>query len=332
MLARPTIAALIALSAGVLAAPAGAQNFPQRSIRIVVPFAPGGANDNAARVVAQKLNEAFGQAVVVDNRPGGATNVGTDIVAKAPADGHTLLVTNSSLATNVHLYKSLPVRRAPRSRAGDADLHDAAGPRHASVAAGEIGARSGRAGEGAAGRAHLRLGRHRQPGPHLRRTAQPAGRHPHCCTCRTKAARRRWPTCSAARSPFAFTGGPATMELMRAGRLRILATTGPKRFTVTPDIPTIAESGVPGYDLVGWVALFATAGTPPEIIARLNAEALRGLAQPDAKKRIEDTGAEVSDRHAAGTRRLPGERNRQIRQADPDRQHTTRAIVAAFAS
>jgi tripartite-type tricarboxylate transporter receptor subunit TctC len=293
MPARIHAAVLIALSGALLAAIAAAQPYPQRSIRIVVPFAPGGANDNAARVVAQKLNEAFGQAVVVDNRPGGATNVGTDIVAKAPADGHTLLVTNSSLVTNVHLYKSLPydARRdlAPVTLIFTTPLvlvtHPSLPVKSVRDLVALAKARPGELTFGSAGIAspahvcgellNMRAG--------IRTTHIPY-----------KGGTQALADLLGGQITFAFTGGPATMELMRAGRLRILATTGPKRFTVTPEIPTIAESGVPGYDLVGWVALFATGGTPPEIIARLNTEAVRGLAQPDAKKRIEDTGAEVA--------------------------------------
>ena len=271
----------------------GAQNFPQRAIRIVVPFAPGGANDNAARVIAQKFGDTFGQPVVVDNRPGGATNVGTDIVAKAPADGHTLLVTNSSLATNLSLYKSLPydARRdlAPVTLIFTTPLvlvtHPSLPVKSVRDLVALAKARPGQLTFGSAG------------------IASPA----HVCGellnmltgIRTihipyKGGTQALADLLGGQISFAFTGGPATIELMNAGKLRVLATTGPKRFTVTPNIPTIAESGVPGYDLVGWVGLFATAGTPPDVIARLNAEAQRALAQPDAKKRIEDTGAEVS--------------------------------------
>jgi tripartite-type tricarboxylate transporter receptor subunit TctC len=292
MPARIHFTALIALAA-LCTADAGAQMFPQRSIRIVVPFAPGGANDNAARVVAQKYNEAFTQAVVVDNRPGGATNVGTEIVARAPPDGHTLLVTNSSLATNLSLYKSLPydARRdlAPVTLIFTTPLvlvtHPSLPVKSVRDLIALAKARPGQLTFGSAGiasPAHI-------CGELLNMLAGIRTVHiPY------KGGTQALADLLGGQITIAFTGGPATMELMRAGRLRILATTGPKRFTVTPDIPTIAESGVPGYDLVGWVALFATGGTPPEIIARLNAEALRGLTQPDAKKRIEDTGAEVN--------------------------------------
>ena len=285
---------VVACAAAVLApAPVGAQNFPQRALRIVVPFAPGGANDNAARVLAQKFGETFGQPVVVDNRPGGATNVGTDIVAKAPADGHTLLVTNSSLATNLSLYKSLPydARRdlAPVTLIFTTPLvlvtHPSLPVKSVRDLVTLAKARPGQLTFGSAG------------------IASPA----HVCGellnllagVRTihipyKGGTQALADLLGGQISFAFTGGPATMELMHAGKLRVLATTGPKRFTVTPDIPTIAESGVAGYDLVGWVGLFATAGTPVDVITRLNTEAQRALALPDAKKRIEDTGAEVS--------------------------------------
>ena len=272
---------------------AAAQGYPQRTIRIVVPFAPGGANDNAARVLAQKLNESLGQAVVVDNRPGGATNVGTDIVAKAPADGHTLLVTNSSIATNLSLYPSLPydARRdlAPVTLIFTTPLvlvtHPSLPVKSARDLVALAKARPGQLSFGSAGiasPAHI-------CGELLNMLAGIRTNHiPY------KGGMQALADVVGGQISFAFTGGPATMELMNAGRLRVLATTGPKRFAVTPTVPTMSESGVPGYDLVGWVGLFATAGTPPEIIGRLNAESVRALAQPDAKRRIEDTGAEVS--------------------------------------
>ena len=293
MLLRITVVSSLALAAATIGIPSGAQNFPQRAIRIVVPFAPGGANDNAARVVAQKFGEAFGQPVVVDNRPGGATNVGTDIVAKAPADGHTLLVTNSSLATNLSLYKSLPydARRdlAPVTLIFTTPLvlvtHPSLPVKNVRDLVALAKARPGQLTFGSAGiasPAHV-------SGELLNMLAGIRTIHiPY------KGGTQALADLLGGQISFAFTGGPATIELMNAGKLRVLATTGPKRFTVTPDIPTIAESGVPGYDLVGWVGLFTTAGTPADVIARLNAEAQRGLAQPDAKKRIEDTGAEVS--------------------------------------
>jgi tripartite-type tricarboxylate transporter receptor subunit TctC len=271
---------------------ASAQGYPNRSIRVVVPFSAGGANDSVARIVGQKLGEALGQTVVIDNRPGGATNLGTEIVAKAPADGYTLLVNNSSPVANVSLYKSLPYdfRKdlAPVTLIATTPLVLVAHPSLPVRSVKELivlaKAKPGQLTYGSAG------------------ISSPA----HICgeLLNTMAGIRILHVPYKGGSPaitdvlggqitLAFTGGPAAMALIKAGKLRALGTTGTTRFSTAPEIPTIAESGVPGYELVGFFALYATGGTPREVITRLNAETVKALGMPDARKRIADTGAEV---------------------------------------
>mgnify|MGYP001559463391 CR=1 FL=1 len=271
---------------------AWAQGYPNRSLRIVVPFSPGGANDNVARVVGQKLSEALGQAVVIDNRPGGATNVGTEIVAKAPADGYTLLVNNSSLVANVSLYSALPYdfRRdlAPVTLIATTPLVLVSHPSLPVISIRELVAlaksKPGQLTYGSAGissPAHI-------CGELLNSMAGIKMLH-----VAYKGGIQAITDVLGGQITLAFTGGPATMALSKAGKLRALATTGATRFSIAPEIPTIAESGVPGYELVGFFALYVPGGTPQNVIARLNAEAVKGLGLPDARKRIANTGAEI---------------------------------------
>jgi tripartite-type tricarboxylate transporter receptor subunit TctC len=269
-----------------------AQDYPNRPIRIIVPFSAGGANDNVARVVGQKLSEAFGQPALIDNRPGGATNVGTEIVAKAQADGHTLLLNNSSLVTNANLYSALPYdfRRdlAPITLIATTPLVLVSHPSLPVKSARELVAlaksRPGQLTFGSAGiasPAHI-------CGELLNSMAGIKILHvPY------KGGTQAIADVLGGQITLAFTGGPAAIGLNKAGKLRAIGITGARRFSIAPDIPTISESGVPGYELVGFFALYAPGGTPQSVIARLNAATVNGLGQPDARRRITDTGAEV---------------------------------------
>ncbi len=270
-----------------------AQRYPNRSIRIVVPFSAGGANDNVARILGQKLSEALGQPVVIDNRPGGATNLGTEIVAKAPADGYVLLMNNSSLVANVSLYSALPYdfRKdlAPVTLIATTPLvlvsHPSLPVRSVKELIALARLKPGQLTYGSAGissPAHI-------CGELLNSMAGVKILHvPY------KGGTQAIADVLGGQITLAFTGGPAAMSLSKAGKLRALGTTGAKRFSIAPEIPTIAEAGLPGYDLVGFFALYAPGGTPHAVITRLNAEAVRGLSLPDARKRIEATGAEVA--------------------------------------
>ena len=271
---------------------AWAQGYPNRSLRIVVPFSPGGANDNVARVVGQKLSEALGQAVVIDNRPGGATNVGTEIVAKAPADGYTLLVNNSSLVANVSLYSALPYdfRRdlAPVTLIATTPLVLVSHPSLPVISIRELVAlaksKPGQLTYGSAGissPAHI-------CGELLNSMAGIKMLH-----VAYKGGIQAITDVLGGQITLAFTGGPATMALSKAGKLRALGTTGTRRFSIAPEIPTIAESGVPGYELVGFFALYVPGGTPQNVIARLNAAIQKAVASGTARNSLAEQGVEV---------------------------------------
>ncbi len=281
---------------------ADAQSYPTKPLRLIVPFAPGGPNDVIGRVVAQKMTEHMGQTVVVDNRAGAGGAVGTALAGTAPADGYTLLISGtSSLAINPALYKKLPydpIRDfAPVSLVGTAPsllvvtpalpvktLQDLialakAKPGQINYASGGIGSAPHLAGELLNSMAGIKMVHvpFKGGGPSL--TGVMSGQ------------------------VQLFMGGmSAAMPPVKDGRLRGIAVTSPKRSQFMPDVPTIAESGLPGYDIVNWYAIFAPAATPKAILARLNSEVVRAMAAPDIRKRFAAlaTDAESSTQEQLG--------------------------------
>ena len=285
----------------VLSSPAGAQNYPAKPIRMIVPFAPGGPNDVIGRVVAGKMSELLGQTVVVDNRSGAGGAVGTALVGTAAPDGFTILISGtSSLAINPSLYKKLPYDAlrdfAPVSLVGTAPsllvmnpsvpvktIKDLialaqAKPGQINYASGGIGSAPHLAGELLNAMAKIRMVHitYKGGGPSL--TAVMAG------------------------EAHLFMGGlSAAMPPAKDGRLRGIAVTSLKRSHFLPDVPTIAET-LPGYDVVNWYAIFAPAATPKPIIARLNAEIVKALVAADVRKRFNDLAldADTSTPEALG--------------------------------
>lgn len=283
----------MALVAALLNASAFAVDYPSRPLRLVVAFPPGGAVDLAARVMGQKLTQQLGQSVVVENIAGAGGNIGTDRVAKAPADGYTVLFGSGALAINPSLYRNLPfdpVRDlAPVSlilttpfvlMVGNTtsirsvkDLADAA------KAAGDGKLQYASAGNGSASHLFTEL-LTSALGIKLThvayRGAQPAmndvlGGH----------------------VPIVFDSIMTSLPLIQAGKVRAIAVSSATRSTVAPGIPTVRESGVPGYDAANWMGLFVPMGTPKDIIGRLSSEAAEGLKDPRVKDRLTEVGAEL---------------------------------------
>jgi tripartite-type tricarboxylate transporter receptor subunit TctC len=284
-----------ALMAGILAlAPlsAAAQTYPNKPIRFVVPFAPGGGTDIIARVVAQQLNEALGQPVVVDNRGGAGSTLGTDIVAKAPADGYTMLLGNISLAFNAWLYKKLPYN-AVKDLAPVTMV--AVQPNivvvHPSVAAKTI-------------KELAELAR-KQPGK-ITFASAGAGSGTHLAGEMIKDVFK----VDMLHVPYKGTG-PALSDLIggqvqmmvstfasalphvKSGKLRSLGVTSLKRSSAAPDIPTLNETGIPGYDYSTWYALFMPAGTPRAVIDKVSQATRKVLAQNETRQRLDGQGVEA---------------------------------------
>jgi len=267
--------------------------YPNRAVRIVVPLAPGGAVDGVARIIAGPLSEALHQSVVVDNRAGGATNIGTEIVAKSPPDGYTLLLTNSSAAANVSLYPRLPYdfRKdiTPISLIATTPLVLIAHPSLPVKSVRDlIALAKSHPGQLAFGSAGISSPAH-ICGELLNLMAGTRMLHvPY------KGGGPMLTDLLGGQIMIAFSGLLTAPQFEKSGKLRVLGHTGARRIASIPDMPTIAEGGVPGYELVGYFALFTTGGTAPDVVARLHNELVRALAIPEIHKRIADSGAEVT--------------------------------------
>jgi tripartite-type tricarboxylate transporter receptor subunit TctC len=291
---------IVAVALSVLSAlPAQPQTYPTKPIHIIVPYAPGGVTDIAARVVAQKLTEALGQQVVVENRTGGNGFIGVTAVVKSPADGHVLLVgTVGEFTINPALFKEIPynVQRdlAPVGMINDTPIVLAA---HAGspfnsvadvIAAGK--AQPGRVSIASPGNGtmnHLGIewmalgtGGKFQHIPY--RGGAPAGA-----------------AVAAGDVPLGMLAISSALPHVKAGRARILAVTTAKRSVSFPEWKTLQESGVPDVDASNWVAMMAPKNTPQPIVDRIAAELAKILAMPDVKERFAAGGAEVLPMTAA---------------------------------
>ena len=288
-----TIAILVAAATTVHAQPTAKPGgvYPSRPVRLIVPFAPGGSNDIMARIAAQKLTESFGQQVIVDNRAGASGIVGTDIAAKSAPDGYTLLMMSLTLAVNPSLYRKLPYNTekdlAPVTLVASAPLllvvHPSIPAKSVNELIAHARANPGKLNFGSGG-----------PGttPHL------AGE---MLKMMAKLEMTHIPYKGGGPALADLIGGqiqlmleniPSTLPHVKAGRLRALAVSGLKRSPLTPDLPTLDEAGLKGYEIVGWNGLFVPSGTPQNIVAHLHALTVKALAQPDVKARLATLGAE----------------------------------------
>lgn len=291
MRAAGWIAAAIAIF-GVIG-PAAAQNYPNRPVRFVVPFAPGGSTDTLARSLALKMGESMGQQVVVDNRSGGNGNIGTDIVAQAPPDGHTIVLGYiANLAIGPHLYAKLPFDPiksfAPITLLAESPNILVAHPSLPVKTLKELIAYAksnpaklnfGSASVASVG--HL-------TGVMLNQMAGIDLQHvPY------KGSGQAVVDVVGGQIQLMFSGMSSVMPHIKANRLRPIAVTGEKRSPAAPDVPTIAESGFPGFSATAWYGVLAPANTPRPIVTRLNTEILKALAFPDVKQRLESVGFEL---------------------------------------
>ena len=280
------LAAILATSI----AGAAAQTYPSKPIRIVVPFAAGGFSDLYARIIAAKLQEAWGQAAVVDNRPGAGGNIGTDIVAKSAPDGHTLLMGGiGTHAINPAVYRKLPYDSVrdfiPVAFVVDSEGLLALHPSVPAASVKEIVAlakkRAGALTYGSAG----------------------SGTTSHLAAELFKSMAKvdiiHVPYKSNAAAVSELVGGQISMVIaplsialpfVKDNRLRGIASMGAQRSAATPSIPTLAESGLPGFEVNNWAGMFAPAGTPAAVISRLNAEIVRIMQLPEVKARLPGEG------------------------------------------
>jgi tripartite-type tricarboxylate transporter receptor subunit TctC len=269
----------------------GAQNFPNKPIRIVVPYTPGGFNDTMARIVGKKLTESWGQPVIVDNRPGGGTTIGTDNAAKSPADGYTMLVVGFPLPVNQYLYKKLPYdttkdltgvilgghspalmivnSNSPYRSVKDVVAAAKAKPEALNYASSGNGTSNHLIMEYFMSVAGIKMMQVPYKGSAPMTTALLGGE-----------------------VDVNIDNVPHVISHVKSGKMRALAITSAKRSQLAPEVPTVAELGWPGFEVSAWYGFAVPAGTPADIVAKLNKEINKILAMDDVKKLFLDSGVE----------------------------------------
>ena len=270
-----------------------AQGYPARPVRLIVPFAPGGFTDVVARILGQKLSMAMGQQFVVENRAGAGSTIGSDFVAKSPPDGYTLLMVSTTHVISPWIYKSLPYDPIKSftvvSKLVDSPyvlLINPKLPVHnvqefiALAKAAPDSIHYASSGNGSS--------QHLMGGLFVALTGAPLKHVPY----RGSAGAATDLVAGVVESSFA--GVPNALAQVPSGRLKALAVTTARRIPQLPDVPTLQEAGVPGYDASVWLALLAPAGTPREIVNRLNAEVGAAMNSPDTRKSMYDAGVEAT--------------------------------------
>jgi len=294
-------AALIALTAAAAIAPA--QQYPAKPIRFLVPFGPGGVGDITARVVAQKMSVSMGQQVIIDNRPGAGGIVASEIVARAAPDGYTLLLLNNAHAVSMSLFKSLPYDTlrdfAPISSISTFSIVLLVNADSPIKSVKDLIA-SAKASPGKLNVGTIQIGATQHLSSELFMSM--AG-------------------INVVHVPFGNTGAVLTglrggsvqvafefiapvVGQVKAGALRALAVSTRSRFAGLPDIPTVQEAGVPGYEVMSWNGVGAPAGTPKAVIFRLNKAITEALAMPDVKQRFQELAVDTRPDTPGGFRNL----------------------------
>jgi tripartite-type tricarboxylate transporter receptor subunit TctC len=284
-----------------IAAPAHAQTFPNRTIRIIVPYAPGGSIDLTARVIAKNLQDSVGQSVIVENKPGANAAIGIEALMRSEPDGHTLIILSDSPVTiNVHLSRvnydpltdlvpigkvvSSPLILTANANAGIASIADlvaAAKAKPLSYGVAGVGSSSYLAGE----LLQRELGLTMQPVSY--RGGAPAAA-----------------AIASGEVPVGLTDTGAVLPMIGSGQLVALGVAEPVRSRSMPNIPTLREAGVPNFSAMSWLAMFAPRGTPDDRIARLNAEIIKIVAMPEAQRVLLAAGLEPAPNSPSEMRRI----------------------------
>ncbi|MDB5940742.1 MAG: tripartite tricarboxylate transporter substrate binding protein [Ramlibacter sp.] len=284
------------LFAGVLAAfvtGAAAQGYPNKPVRLIVPFAPGGFTDVVARILGQKLSTAMGQQFIIENKPGAGSTIGTDFVAKAAPDGYTLVMISSTHVISPWIYKALPYDPIKSftvvTKLVDSPYVLLVNPKMparnvqefiAAAKASPDNVHYASSGNGSA--------QHLMGGLFVSMTGAPLKHVPY------KGSSGAATDLVAGIVEASFAGVPNALAQVPQGRLRALAVTTAKRIPQLPDVPTMQEAGVPGYEASVWLALLAPAGTPRDVVNRLNSEVARLMETADTRKALYDAGVEAT--------------------------------------
>lgn len=292
-LVRAALTLLGVILAAVLCGALGAQGFPSRPLKLIVPYPPGGVGDTFGRVYGQALAERLGQPVLIDNKPGAAQAIGAEAAVKSPADGYTLFLgSTSSLILQVGARKNLPydpVRDfAPVSLVFNLPLYLVVNPDlpvanvRELIAYGRANPRKlSFASIGTGSTVHLAAEMFRSMAG-VEMTHIPY-----------KGSAPALTDLIAGRVSLMFDGGASALPFVKAGKLRVLATTDARRSDQLPEIPTVAEAGLPGYEAVSWFGIAAPAGTPKPIVDRLAVETANIVSKPDIKAKFAASGMEM---------------------------------------
>lgn len=291
---RHTLRALLAIGTlSLVTQAASAQSYPTRSVKIVVPFGPGGFTDVVARILGQKLTTSMGQSFIIENKPGAGSTIGTDSVAKSAPDGYTLLMVSTTHVISPSLYKNLtydPIKSFTAiSRLVESP--------YVLVVNNKVAARSVKD--------FVALSKSQPNRIHFASSGNGSSQHliGGMFNTMTGAGLTHVPYRSSSLASqdvlagvveSTFAGVPNALSAMQSGRVHALAVTSVKRIPQLPDVPTMQEAGVAGYDASIWLALLAPAGTPKDIVTRLNAEIAKIMVSPEAKKAFYDNGVQVS--------------------------------------
>jgi tripartite-type tricarboxylate transporter receptor subunit TctC len=289
---RAAMLLVLAVGCAIGASSASAQSYPNRSVRVVVPFSPGGAVDGPMRVIAEELSKRLGQGIVVDNKPGAGATIGADIVAKSPADGYTLLLASQTNAISASLYPQLPFDPVddfvPVSliarESGVLVVNPSLPVNNLQEFIAYVKARPGKIDYASSGNGS---------GQHLFAAlfASMAGLKMNHIPYRGSG--QATTDLIGGRVQMSMPGMAGMLGHIRSGRLRALAVTGATRAPQLPDVPTLAEAGVPGYEAYVWMGLLAPKGTPPAVVDRLNRELLAVLATDEVKRYMANASIEI---------------------------------------
>jgi tripartite-type tricarboxylate transporter receptor subunit TctC len=270
-----------------------AQEYPSRPIKLVVPWAPGGGIDNLARVVGEKLAQNLGQPVVIENRPGAASSVGTAVVAKAPPDGYTLILSNTTHAINATLYKSLPYDSvkdfAPIALLADSMsvlvVHPAFEAKSVKELIALAKSKPGSINYGSAGNGSIQ---------HLAGELFKSIAGVDLVHVPYKAGGTVVTDLLSNRVSVYFPPMAQIFPMLSSGKLTPIAVTGSVRSPLFPNVPTMTEPGLPGFEVVDWYGVQAPAGTNPQVVTKLNSEFAKILSVEDMKQRLRARGYELA--------------------------------------
>jgi tripartite-type tricarboxylate transporter receptor subunit TctC len=288
---KKTFLASLALLA--LAFQAHAQPYPNKPIHIVVPFGPGGFTDVVARILQKEMQPALGQPIIVENKPGAGSTIGTDTVAKAPPDGYNLVIVSTTHVISPHLYKSMPYDPikdfTPVMKLGEGPYVMVEHPSLPAKTVQEVIALA-KASPGQIDYASSGNG----SSQHLVGALFTTMAGINLMHVPYKGSNQAMQDLVGGQVKLSFVGMPNALPNVKSGKLRALAVTSKQRSPDLPDVPTMDEAGVKGYDATIWLALLAPKGTPPEVVHKLNTEVTKALATPSAKKLMNSAGVDVA--------------------------------------